>query len=312
MALRAVLLDVDDTLVDTRGAFRARHHVRGRDVAAAPGRRQPRGRRPALGARPRRPLPRVHAGRGRLRDAAPAAGGGSARGLRWAGAGRRGARGAGTPATRTPSGARGGPVRTRRRSSPPSGRPGLPMAAVTNMLTSYQVAKLEAVGLAGFLCGGDRPRRGRRRQAGPAAVPARLPPARRRAGGGRVHRRRARRRRPGRPGRRACSGVWLDRHGTGLEPGDVPVVRTLAEAARPAGVSCRPRHLIWVRPSRHRYSSAAGRARLSTGACTPMGYGVIGSTTDSGSVSLGSSPGTPARLLRACTLGSPGPHGPVV
>ena len=31
---------------------------------------------------------------------------------------------------------------------------------------------------------------------------------------------------------------------------------------------------------------------------TPMGYGVIGSTTDSGSVSLGSSPGTPALVVR--------------
>gem|GEM_PF-4456220 len=37
--------------------------------------------------------------------------------------------------------------------------------------------------------------------------------------------------------------------------------------------------------------------RLKTGQEYPLGYGVIGSTTDSGSVSLGSSPGTPAQLL---------------
>src|SRR5882757_10779446 len=35
----------------------------------------------------------------------------------------------------------------------------------------------------------------------------------------------------------------------------------------------------------------------------PMGYGVIGSTTDSGSVSLGSSPGTPARGTQSDVLG---------
>jgi hypothetical protein len=39
----------------------------------------------------------------------------------------------------------------------------------------------------------------------------------------------------------------------------------------------------------------------------PLGYGVIGSTTDSGSVSLGSSPGTPAKLRRSvCSETAPG------
>ena len=37
------------------------------------------------------------------------------------------------------------------------------------------------------------------------------------------------------------------------------------------------------------------RTRSPSGACVPVAYGVIGSTTDSGSVSLGSSPGRPAR-----------------
>ena len=45
----------------------------------------------------------------------------------------------------------------------------------------------------------------------------------------------------------------------------------------------------------------------------PMGYGVIGSPTVSGSVSLGSSPGTPARKHRSWRCSSSAaPHGPVV
>ena len=42
-------------------------------------------------------------------------------------------------------------------------------------------------------------------------------------------------------------------------------------------------------------ASAARRLRWN-----PLGYGVIGNTTDSGSVILGSSPGTPADLLDIC------------
>jgi hypothetical protein len=38
-------------------------------------------------------------------------------------------------------------------------------------------------------------------------------------------------------------------------------------------------------------------ARLRVRIGQPVGYGVIGSTTDSGSVSLGSSPGTPANMI---------------
>ena len=105
---------------------------------------------------------------------------------------------------------------------------GLPVAAVTNMLTSYQVAKLEAVGLAHAVrvvvgldvvgVGKPDPRPFLHACAllgvepGEAAyvgdeldVDAR---AARDAG---------------------LLGVWLDRHGSGLEPGDVPVVRTLGE-----------------------------------------------------------------------------------
>ncbi len=102
------------------------------------------------------------------------------------------------------------------------------MVAVTNMLTSYQQVKLEAVGLARYVravvgldvvgvgkpdprpflhgCGllGVEP--GEAAYVGDELdVDAR---AARDAG---------------------LTGVWLDRHGTGLEPGDVPVVRTLAE-----------------------------------------------------------------------------------
>jgi hypothetical protein len=40
-------------------------------------------------------------------------------------------------------------------------------------------------------------------------------------------------------------------------------------------------------------------ARICRNWCAPMGYGVIGSPTGSGPVSLGSSPGTPATSPRA-------------
>ena len=51
----------------------------------------------------------------------------------------------------------------------------------------------------------------------------------------------------------------------------------------------------FVRPRRRRLSWAAPAHPAASGARDPLGYGVIGSPTDSGSVSLGSSPGTPAR-----------------
>src|SRR5262249_61722135 len=50
------------------------------------------------------------------------------------------------------------------------------------------------------------------------------------------------------------------------------------------------------RPSGWRYSSRSAKLlwRTSPAGLDPMGYGVIGSPTGSGPVSLGSSPGTPA------------------
>jgi putative hydrolase of the HAD superfamily len=105
---------------------------------------------------------------------------------------------------------------------------GLPMVAVTNMLTSYQVAKLDAVGLAGALqavvgldvvgVGKPDPRPFLHACALLAVEPGEAAyvgdeldvDARAARDAGLV-------------------GVWLDRHGSGAEPGDVPVVRTLAE-----------------------------------------------------------------------------------
>ncbi len=54
----------------------------------------------------------------------------------------------------------------------------------------------------------------------------------------------------------------------------------------------------FVRHRRRRLSFAAPAHPAASGAREPLGYGVIGSPTDSGSVSLGSSPGTPARQGR--------------
>ena len=51
----------------------------------------------------------------------------------------------------------------------------------------------------------------------------------------------------------------------------------------------------FVRPRRRRLSWATPAHPAASGERDPLGYGVIGSPTDSGSVSLGSSPGTPAR-----------------
>ena len=70
--------------------------------------------------------------------------------------------------------------------------------------------------------------------------------------------------------------------------------RRLAPGGRspwpPAGARRRP-HLRGV----HRPGRTVGYRVLGAVRCRPMGYGVIGSPTVSGSVSLGSSPGTPAR-----------------
>jgi putative hydrolase of the HAD superfamily len=235
VALRAVLLDVDDTLVDTRGAFRA-----------------------AITSVVRRWLPHLDAG---AREAAV---------QRWAldpgGHFRAYTRGEvdfetqrrrraadlheafGGPAL-DDEGARrwaaGYEDAFRRAWRPcPDARPflaavraaGLRTAAVTNMLTSYQIAKLDAVGLAGQLAavvgldvvgvGKPDPRPFLHAcgllgvAAGEAAyvgdeldVDAR---AARDAG---------------------LLGVWLDRHGSGEEPGDVPVVRGLGEVPALLGLA---------------------------------------------------------------------------
>ena len=55
-------------------------------------------------------------------------------------------------------------------------------------------------------------------------------------------------------------------------------------------------------PVRFILGSPSGRRQTPEGD-TPMGYGVIGSTTDSGSVSLGSSPCTPALIARVLSVG---------
>ncbi len=78
--------------------------------------------------------------------------------------------------------------------------------------------------------------------------------------------------------------------------------------ATPAGPGRRPNpfaHVDLGGLAADRYHHSVGSQPL--GAGTPVGYGVIGSTTDSGSVSLGSSPGTPARCVLIGTR-----HGPVV
>ena len=93
-----------------------------------------------------------------------------------------------------------------------------------------------------------------------------------------------RRRQRGRPCRSRRPGAYSDRS---------------SDRARPVGVACAlrsPRRRL-TRPSGvggsgHR---AVGYRLLRRREVPPMGYGVIGSPTVSGSVSLGSSPGTPAR-----------------
>src|SRR6185503_14213484 len=57
---------------------------------------------------------------------------------------------------------------------------------------------------------------------------------------------------------------------------------------RPSWPCAESRRSVWDLPGESGRVFAGARPRA------PMGYGVIGSPTDSGSVSLGSSPGTPA------------------
>ena len=64
----------------------------------------------------------------------------------------------------------------------------------------------------------------------------------------------------------------------------------------------------FVRSGRGRLSWSAPACPAASGGRQPMGYGVIGSPTDSGSVSLGSSPGTPAQC--STTAQKHGPIGP--
>jgi len=230
VALRAVLLDVDDTLVDTRGAFRAaitavvgtwlpHLDADGREAAVQrwavdPGghfRAHTRGEVDFETQRRRRAADLHETFAGPVLDDAAAE--------RWEDAYEDAFRHAWRPCPDAL------PLLAAVRAA------GLPVVAVTNMLTSYQQVKLEAVGLAGYVravvgldvvgvgkpdprpflhgCGllGVEP--GEAAYVGDELdVDAR---AARDAG---------------------LIGVWLDRHGTGLQPGDVPVVRTLAELPR--------------------------------------------------------------------------------
>jgi putative hydrolase of the HAD superfamily len=227
VALRAVLLDVDDTLVDTRGAFRAaitsvvatwlpHLDADSREAAVQHWALDPGGH---FRAYTRGELDFATQRRRRAADLHRAFGGpplDDEGARRWDAGYEDAFRRAWRPCPDAP------PFLATVRAA------GLPMAAVTNMLTSYQVAKLDALGLAGSMVavigldvvgvGKPDPRPFLHAcsllgvEAGEAAyvgdeldVDAR---AARDAG---------------------LFGVWLDRHGTGLEPGDVPVVRTLAE-----------------------------------------------------------------------------------
>jgi putative hydrolase of the HAD superfamily len=227
VALRAVLLDVDDTLVDTRGAFRAAItsvvaawlpdlDADTREAAVQHWALDPGGH---FRAYTRGELDFATQRRRRAADLHEAFGGpplDDAAARRWDAGYEDAFRRAWRPCPDAP------PFLAAVRAA------GLPMAAVTNMLTSYQVAKVGALGLAGFLeavigldvvgVGKPDPRPFLHACAllgvdpGDAVyvgdeldVDAR---AARDAG---------------------LLGVWLDRHGSGLEPGDVPVVRTLAE-----------------------------------------------------------------------------------
>jgi putative hydrolase of the HAD superfamily len=227
MVLRAVLLDVDDTLVDTRGAFREAitsvvatwlPHLDGdaREAAVQHWALDPGGH---FRAYTRGEVDFATQRRRRAADLHEAFGGpplDDEGALRWDAGYEDAFRRAWRPCHDA------APFLAAVRAA------GLPMVAVTNMLTSYQVAKLDAVGLGGCLeavvgldvvgVGKPDPRPFLHAcallgvEAGEAAyvgdeldVDAR---AARDAG---------------------LVGVWLDRHGSGQTPGDVSVVRTLAE-----------------------------------------------------------------------------------
>jgi putative hydrolase of the HAD superfamily len=227
MALRAVLLDIDDTLVDTRGAFRAaitsvvatwlpHLDADGREAAVQRWALDPGGH---FRAYTRGEVDFETQRRRRAADLHQAFGGpplDDEGARRWDAGYEDAFRRAWRPCPDAV------PFLAVVRAA------GLPMAAVTNMLTSYQVAKLDVVGLATYL----------RAVVGLDVVGVGKPDPR--------------------PFLHACAvlgveaeeaayvgdevdvdaraardagllGVWLDRHGTGDEPGDVPVVRTLAE-----------------------------------------------------------------------------------
>ena len=182
--------------------------------------------------------------------------------------------------------------------------PRVPFGAVTNHgggVPDGQARAHRAVGAARPGRHGH-PRRG---QAGPGGVPARVRADRVRARPHRVRRERPRGGRRGSARRRAAGGL--------AGPRDRPPRgRHVEVAPAPAGGSDRARSTCselfrpgsaWPPPIWGRAPPTAsiggrvttGRWFSTSGRDTPLGYGVIGSTTDSGSVSLGSSPGTPAR-----------------
>ncbi len=84
--------------------------------------------------------------------------------------------------------------------------------------------------------------------------------------------------------RHGPTAAALPAPGPPLERGRAPGL------VRPLGSGIVPRRYA----VRFRVSSAHADRHRQSRTDTPMGYGVIGSTSDSGSLSLGSSPGTPA------------------
>ena len=101
--------------------------------------------------------------------------------------------------------------------------------------------------------------------------------------------------------RRRCSSRWSCSAASARWPGCGPALRrawrlTPARGALDAGrLTCRFGYRV----------DRSGARRARSGVVTaPMGYGVIGSPTDSGSVSLGSSPGTPALRAAVSSLRS--------
>ena len=92
---------------------------------------------------------------------------------------------------------------------------------------------------------------------------------------------------------RFVSGLATRRAGRG-DDGRVRVVVDRLVRRKPVATTA-----CFVRHRRGRLSFAAPAHPAASGAREPLGYGVIGSPTDSGSVSLGSSPGTPVCPGRA-------------